>query len=153
MGALGVAVAGGTALGVALGPVRLLFAYGLPLLVANAIVMAYILTNHSLSPQTGINDPLLNSLTVTTPRILRVLHLNFGYHVEHHVFPRMSPAHAPRISRLLRERWPGRYQSMPLGRALLLLCRTARIHLAPTVLIDPRTGRSWPTLLPAASET
>jgi len=139
------------ALGVVIGPRAMLFAFAIPLLVANAVVMAYILTNHSLSPSTEVNDPLLNSLSVTTPRVLRVLHLNFGYHVEHHVFPRMSAAYAPAVSRLLRERWPGRYQSMPLGRALLLLCRTARIHLTATTLVDPHSGLQWPTLQPRAA--
>ncbi|HEY3354203.1 MAG TPA: fatty acid desaturase [Polyangia bacterium] len=136
------------ALAVALGPVGFLFAYLIPLLVANTVVMAYIHTNHGLSPLTEVNDPLLNSLSVTTPRLLRVLHLNFGYHVEHHIFPKMSPANAPRVSQMIQERWPERYQIMPLWRALLLLCRTARIYRSATTLVDPRTGRSWSTLLP-----
>jgi fatty acid desaturase len=137
------------ALAVILGPLPWLFAFVLPLLVANAVVMAYILTNHGLSPYTEVNDPLLNSLSVTTPRLLGALHLNFGYHVEHHLFPKMSPAHAPLVSRLLRERWPERYQSMPFGRALLTLARTSRLHLDATTLVEPRTGRRWPTLGPA----
>jgi len=141
-------VAGWTALGIALGPLAFLFAFVIPLLVANAVVMAYILTNHGLSPYTKLNDPLLNSLSVTTPRVIAVLHLNFGYHVEHHMFPRMSPANAPLLRRLLMQRWPERYQSMPLWRALYLLAHTPRIHLTPETLIDPRTGRTFATLLP-----
>lgn len=49
---------------------------------------------------------------------------------------------------LVLERWPERYQSMPWGRALLALHRTARVYENETTLIDPRTGRTWPTLLP-----
>jgi fatty acid desaturase len=141
------------AVGLTLGPRTLLFAWLLPLLVGNAVVMSYILTNHGLSPYTEVNDPLLNSLSVTTPRVLSILHLNFGYHVEHHVFPAMSPANAPAVSRLLRERWPARYQSMPLARALRALALTPRIRGTATTLVDPATGRSWPTLLPRERPT
>ena len=138
------------ALGLALGPLRMLFAFGLPLLVANAVVMGYIVTNHGLSPYTEVNDPLLNSLTVTTPRLMQLLHLNFGFHVEHHLFPSMSSAHAPAVAQLVREHWPERYQSMPLTQALWQLVRTPRIHLTATTLVDPQSGRQWSTLMPKA---
>ncbi|MCU1283315.1 MAG: fatty acid desaturase, partial [bacterium] len=64
-----------------LGPLRFVFAFVVPLLIGNVIVISYILTNHSLSPMTEINDPLVNSLTVTLPRVFEKLHLNFGLHV------------------------------------------------------------------------
>ena len=76
------------------GPLPFLFAFGLPLVVANCIVMAFILTNHSLSPLTGVNDALANSLSVTTPRFVEWLTLGFGFHVEHHIFAAMSTRHA-----------------------------------------------------------
>jgi fatty acid desaturase len=142
------------AVGLALGPLKMLFAFVIPLVVGNAVVMAYILTNHSLSPYTEeVSDPLLSALSVTTPRIWQRLHLGFGYHVEHHMFPSMSPIHAPQIRQLVLERWPKRYQSMPLGRALRMLFRTARIHQSARTLVDPRTGRQWPTLLPRVGPT
>src|SRR5262249_35148181 len=50
------------------GFVTFVFVFAIPLLVANAIVMAFILTNHSLSPRVEINDPLVSGLSVTTPR-------------------------------------------------------------------------------------
>ncbi|MEZ4398512.1 MAG: fatty acid desaturase [Kofleriaceae bacterium] len=128
------------------GPLAFLFAYVVPLLVANAIVMGFILTNHGLSPLTEVNDPLANSLSVTLPRGLEWLTLGFGYHVEHHLFPAMSTRHAPTVRRLLRAGWPERYQSMPLPSALASLHRTARIYRDAHTLTDPRSGRSWPTL-------
>jgi fatty acid desaturase len=145
-----------TALGVALwasvavlvGPVGFLFVYVLPIIVANTIVMAFIMTNHGLSPVTRVNDPLVNALSVTAPRWVEWLTLGFGYHVEHHLFSSMSSRHAPRVREILRERWPERYQSMPLWRALLALHRTARVYEDETTLLDPRTGRRWPTLKP-----
>jgi hypothetical protein len=47
---------------------------------------------------------------------------------------------------LILERWPERYQSMPLSRALLELHRTARVYKDDTTLVDPRTGREHATL-------
>jgi fatty acid desaturase len=137
-----------SALAVYVGPVSFLFVYLLPLLVANSIVMGFILTNHSLSPTTLQNDPLLNSLSVTLPRFLEWLTLRFGYHVEHHIFPSLSSRHAPAVRALLLERWPGRYQTMPLRRALLLLHRTPRVYKDPYTVVNPRTGREWRTLAP-----
>lgn len=130
------------------GFVPFLFVYVVPLLVANVIVMSFILTNHSLSPRVEINDPLVSGLSVTAPRWIEWLTLKFGYHVEHHLFPAMSSRHAPKVRALLRERWAKRYQSMPLRSALAALHRTARIYKDAVTLVDPRTGREYATLLP-----
>jgi fatty acid desaturase len=131
------------------GPLAFLFVFVLPLVVANWIVMAFILTNHGLSPLTGdVNDPLVNSLSVTVPRLYDFVTLGFGYHTEHHLFPAMSTRHAPKVRALLLEKYPGRYQSMPLGQALLSLHRTARVYRDHVTLTDPRTGAVWSTLLP-----
>jgi fatty acid desaturase len=130
----------------ATGGLVFVFAFVLPLLVANAIVMSFILTNHSLSPLTELNDPLLNSLSVTTPRVVEWLTLGFGYHVEHHLFPAMSARHAPEVRALLRAHYPGRYQSMPLWRASAALHGSARVYKDATTLIDPHSGREWPAL-------
>lgn len=143
-----------TTLAFATGGLVFLFAFVLPLLIANAIVMSFILTNHSLSPLTEINDPLRNSLSVTTPRLIEWLTLGFGYHVEHHLFPAMSARHAPEVRALLRARYPGLYQSMPLYRATAALHGSARVYKNATTLTDPSSGREWPTLQAAqASET
>jgi fatty acid desaturase len=135
------------ALLVALGPFRFLFVYALPALVANACVMGYILTNHALSPHTLVNDPLANSLSVTVPKWVDFLTLRFGFHVEHHLFPWMSSRHAPLVRDLVRARWPERYQSMPLWRALLAVHRTPRVYEDDKTLFDPRTGRRVLTLV------
>lgn len=144
----GLAVAFWATLGWVIGWPAFLFAFVLPLLVANAVVMGFILTNHSLSPQTDVNDPLLNSLSVTVPRWVDWWTLRFGYHVEHHIFPWMSSRHAPAVRAILRSRWGASYQSMPLGSALLALHRTGRVYKTPTTLSDPTAGNEWPTLLP-----
>lgn len=140
------------ALGFALGGERFLLAYVVPLMIGNMVVMSYILTNHNLSPLTATNDPLLNSLSVRTPRAMQWLHLNFGLHVEHHLFPSMSACNAEKVRDVLQHHWPERYQSMPLHRALIGLWTTARVYADNQTLIDPRSGREWRALQPGAPE-
>jgi len=131
-----------------IGLVSFVFAYIMPLLIANACVMAFIVTNHSLSPRVDIDDPLVSSLSVTTSPVIEWLTFGFGYHVEHHLFPAMSTRHAPQVRAQLIARWPERYQSMPLTTALSRLHRTARVYKHHTTLFDPRTAREYPTLVP-----
>jgi fatty acid desaturase len=139
------------ALLVYLGPLKFLVACTLPWLIGNVIVISYILTNHSLSPHTDVNDPLVNSLSVTLPKLFEVLHLNFGLHVEHHLFPSMSSKYAPLVRDELVRQWPERYQSLPLMTAMLQLARTPRVYVSDTQLIDPLTGKQAATILPRQS--
>jgi fatty acid desaturase len=96
----------------------------------------------------GVNDPLVNSLSVTLPRPLEWLSLDFGYHVEHHVFPTMSARHHRHVRAVLREKFPDRYQSLPLAHALRRLYESGRVYRDDTTLIDPRTGATTPALHP-----
>ncbi len=144
----GLAAGTWVALAFAIGLPAFVFAFVLPLLVANAIVMGFILTNHSLSPHSEVNDPLFNSLSVTLPRWMEWLTLRFGFHVEHHLFPWMSSRHAPGVRSLIVARWPQRYQSMPLLRAIQALHATGRVYKDPTTLADMRSGGETSTLLP-----
>jgi len=130
------------------GFVSFLFVFVIPLLVANTVVMAFILTNHGLNPRVEINDPLVSGLSVTTPRWVEWITLNFGYHVEHHLFPAMSSRHASRVAELLRRHWPLRYQSMPLRSALAALHRTGRVYKDAVTLVDPRSRGEYATLMP-----
>jgi fatty acid desaturase len=136
------------AVAIVVGFVPFIFIYLLPLVVANSIVMMFIMTNHNLSPLTPINDPLVNSLSVTLPPLLEWLTLGFGFHVEHHLFPAASTRHGAAIRDQLRAQFGARYQSMAMGRALRQLYRTARVYRDNTTLIDPPSGLTWSTLLP-----
>ncbi len=136
------------AVAIVVGFVPFIFVYLLPLVVANTIVMAFIMTNHNLSPLTDVNDPLVNSLSVTLPRPLEWLTLNFGYHTEHHLFPTASTRHGAAIRDAILARYPERYQTLPLGTALGQLYGTARVYADHTTLIDPPSGKTWPTLVP-----
>jgi hypothetical protein len=62
----------------------------------------------------------------------------------------MSSRHGPALRTILRSRWPGRYQSLPLLRALRALHRSARVYETSTTLLDPKTGARWQTLTPNA---
>jgi fatty acid desaturase len=130
------------------GPWCFLFVYVVPVLVANAIVMSYIATNHFLNPLTEANDPLANTLSVTAPRWLERLHLQFGYHVEHHVFPTVSGRHAPVVRDALRTLYGERYLTMPHARALHLLYARPKVHDGHDALIDPRTRERFAVLAP-----
>ncbi len=127
-----------------------LFIYVLPALVANAVAVSYIATNHFLNSLTAINDPLVNALSVTNPRWLESLHLQFGYHVEHHVFPTVSGRYAPIVRDVLVRLYGERYLTMPHARALRLLYTRPKVHDTHDTLIDPRTMVTFSTLAPGA---
>jgi fatty acid desaturase len=130
------------------GPWCFLFVYVVPVLVANAMIMSYIATNHFLNPLTETNDPLANTLSVTAPRWLERLHLQFGYHVEHHLFPTVSGRHGPAVRDVLRRLYGDRYLTMPHTRALRLLYTRPKIHDTHDTLVDPRTLATFRTLAP-----
>ncbi len=125
-----------------------LFITVVPALIANGIVMSYIATNHFLNPLTAINDPLVNSLSVRAPRWLEWLHLGFGYHVEHHIFPTVSARHGRAVRAALVRLYGDRYLSLPHGRALRLLYSRPKVHHDHDTLIDPRTNRVFRALAP-----
>lgn len=148
-----VAIALWTALALAIGGVAFVFAFAIPLVIADVIVMAFIVTNHGLSPGTEVNDPLINSMSISGPRWMEWITLGFGYHVEHHVFPGISTRHAAEVRALIRESWPERYQAMGLVPALRALHATGRVYKDATTLADPRTGGEWPALAPRTQIT
>ncbi len=135
------------------GFVPFIFVYLLPLVVANSIVMTFIMTNHNLSPLTPINDPLVNSLSVTLPRALEWVTLDFGYHTEHHLFPTASTRHGKVMRDVICSRYPERYQTMPLTTAMRQLYNTARVYSDNVTLHDPPSGKTWPTIVPRPRTT
>lgn len=118
----------------------------IPVCVQNYVILSYILTNHNISPLTKINDPLENSLTVTTNSFWDLLHMNFGYHVEHHLFPRVSCQHSKKIHELLKEMYPSKYKYMPKWKALKYLYQTPRLYKNSTELVHPKTLETFPTI-------
>lgn len=128
------------------GSSNFLWLVAIPFAIQNYSILSYISTNHNISPLTKINDPLENSLTVTTNRFWDFVHLNFGYHVEHHLFPRVSCRHAKKIHLLLKELYPEKYKHMPKAKALRLLYQTPRIYKNSTELVHPKSLETFPTI-------
>ena len=128
------------------GPENFLWLVVIPMLIQNYVILSYITTNHNASPLTKINDPLENSLTVTTNALWDFLHLNFGYHVEHHLFPRVSGRHSKIVHQTLKEMYPEKFKHMPKWKALKYIYQTPRIYKNSNVLIHPKTLKQYPTL-------
>lgn len=125
------------------------FGYLIPLAIANAMVIAYIATNHFLNPLADERDVLATSLSVTLPKYLSwldFLHSRFGAHVAHHLFPQAPIKHVREIEAKIAELWPDRFHIMPLGRALRLLWVTPWIYEEKTMLVDPHRQVRMPTL-------
>ena len=125
-----------------------LFITIVPALIANGVTMSYIATNHHLSALTTINDPLINSLSVRGPRLVEWLHLQFGYHVEHHIFPTLSARHGRVVREALVKLYGDRYLSLPHARALRLLYTRPKVHHDHDTFIDPRTQQIFNALAP-----
>lgn len=128
------------------GPSNWLWVVILPIAGQNYLLMSYISTNHNLSPLTSENDPLVNSLTVTNHPVIEFLTLNFGYHIEHHLFPTVSGKHAKKIHRELVKAFPDTYKQMPKWEAMKALYATARIYKNSTTLINPETLQTYDTI-------
>lgn len=111
----------------------------IPFAVQNYTLTSYIFTNHNLCPYTKVNDALVNSLTVTNHPIWEFLHMNFGYHTEHHIFPNMPMSSAKKVNSALKLLYPDKFQEMPKGKALKLLYTTPRVYKNRTTLIHPET--------------
>lgn len=118
-----------------------LFVIVIPMLVANTVVMSYIVTNHLLMPLVDDDDQLASSMGVTTHPWLDAVHFNFSHHAEHHLFPALSSKYFPRVRAKLREYAGERFLTPPHWKALLMVFRTPRIHVGKDVLVDPASGR------------
>ena len=117
---------------------NVLFGGVLPLAVASVVIMGYVVTNHYPMPLRTDPDVLESTLSVQVPRLLDVLHCNFSYHVEHHLFPGASSLHYPIISRWLAENAPERYRRVPLIEGWQLAFEVPR--WAPTAGDDTSSG-------------
>lgn len=131
---------------VMVGPMNWLWCVFIPFAILNYIPFSYISTNHNLSPLTKENDPLANSLTVTNHPVLEFFHINFGYHVEHHLFPTLSGVHLKKVHSLLKKEHGDRLQVMPKWDAMKKLYSTARIYKNSKTLTHPFSGKTYSTI-------
>ena len=124
----------------------------LPVGISHCIAMAYIHTNHFLSPLTGeIDDPLVNSLSLKNSWFIDKIFSNFSHHVEHHLFPAMGSFHYPKVRKLLLKLYPDRYKLIPMIDAIKMLCTTPRIYGDYTHLVNSKGTKKVDCLLPMSS--
>ncbi|MBD1926885.1 fatty acid desaturase [Trichocoleus sp. FACHB-90] len=117
-------------------PIKLLLSYFLPLAIGYAGVMFYIYTNHMICEMTSVNDPLMNSVSLRVPKIFDLLHLNFSYHTEHHIFPALNSDYYPMVQNLLMIHYPQQHNLLDAGEAWRLLLQTPRHYKDETTFID-----------------
>jgi fatty acid desaturase len=118
----------------------LLFGYLIPVVIENAIIISYIATNHFLNPLADESDVLGTSLSVTLPKWLDwldAMHMRFGAHVAHHLFPQASPMQSRKIEEKVAEMYPDRFHQMPIHLALKKLWDTPWVYEDHHTLIDP----------------
>jgi fatty acid desaturase len=118
-------------------PVKLILSYFIPIWIGHGGAMFYIYTNHMLCRMTDINDPLINSISLRVPKIFDLLHLNFSYHTEHHIFPGMNSNYYPLVQELLKAEYPERYNLLDARKAWQLLLQTPRHYK------DENTFTNW----------
>lgn len=117
-------------------PVKLILAYFLPIWIGSAGSIFYIYTNHMLCRMTSVNDPLINSVSLQVPKIFDLLHLNFSYHTEHHIFPGMNSNYYPKVQALLQAHYGDRFNLLSVGEAWRLLLKTPRHYKDENTFTD-----------------
>jgi fatty acid desaturase len=117
-------------------PVKLILSYFLPLWIGYAGIIFYISTNHLLCEMTRINDPLINSVSLRVPKIFDILHFNFSYHTEHHIFPGLNSDYYPLVQSLLIKHYPERLNCLDAGQAWRLMLQTPRHYKDETTFTD-----------------
>lgn len=122
-------------------PLKVTFAYLIPLAIGHAGSMFYIYTNHMVCRMTSINDPLINSLSIRVPKIFDWLHLNFSYHTEHHIFPNLNSDYYPLVQELIQIHYPDRLNLVSATEAWQLLMKTPR-HYKDEVTFTDSLGKT-----------
>ncbi len=117
-------------------PVKLILAYFLPIGLGYSGMIFYIYTNHLLCPITNVNDPLINSVSIKVPKLLDLLHFNFSYHTEHHIFPGLNSDYYPQVRDCLTRLYPERMSFLTARDAWRLLLDTPRHYLDETTFTD-----------------
>lgn len=118
-------------------PLKLILAYFLPIWLGHSGAMFYIYTNHLLCPMTETNDPLINSVSLKVPKLFDLLHFNFSYHTEHHIFPHLNSDYYPIVQSLIQIHYPGRMNLIDVKEVWRLLLTTPRHYQ------DAQTFTDW----------
>jgi fatty acid desaturase len=130
---------------------KLAMSYLLPITLGYAGIIFYIYTNHMLCRMTNINDPLANSVSIKVPKLFDLLHLNFSYHAEHHIFPGLNSDYYPLVQDLIKTLYPERsHYILGAREAWWLLLHTPRHYKDETTFTDWTGEASIPSRLNVA---
>ena len=110
-----------------------LWASPLAIFFTSAVVMIYVFTNHFLNPLGDGTDPVKATTSVIVPTMFDLLHFNFSYHTEHHLFPNMNSEYYPVLSGLLVERFSGEYNRILMSTAWSRLFALDSFAQAPKI--------------------
>jgi fatty acid desaturase len=117
-------------------PLKLILSYFLPIWIGYAGIMFYVYTNHMLSRMTDVNDPLINSVSLRVPKLFDLLHLNFSYHTEHHIFPGINSNYYPQVQALLKTHYGDRFNLLDAAQAWRLMLNTPRHYKTENTFTD-----------------
>ena len=134
-------------------PIKLILSYFLPIWIGYSGVMFYIYTNHMLCRMTSINDPLINSVSLRVPKIFDLLHLNFSYHTEHHIFPGVASSYYPEVQALLQAKYPDRFNLLNAGEAWGLMLQTPRHYKDENTFTDWTGAKAIPCPLSGENQS
>jgi fatty acid desaturase len=84
------------------------------------------------------------------PKIFDLLHLNFAYHTEHHIFPGLNSDYYPMVQELIKIHYPERYNLLDFSEAWRLLMQTPRHYKDETTFTDWSGTKSVPCPLKSA---
>jgi fatty acid desaturase len=116
---------------------KLVLSYFLPIAIGYAGIIFYVYTNHMLCRMTSINDPLANTISIKVPKLFDLLHLNFSYHAEHHIFPGLNSDYYPLVQDLIKTYYPERsHYILGAREAWWLLLHTPRHYKDKTTFTD-----------------
>jgi fatty acid desaturase len=118
-----------------------IFVVVIPMIVANFVVLSYVVTNHMLRPLSHKPDILDTTMSVTTFKFLDYIHFHFSHHVEHHLFPAMCTSMIPHVRHSLIQHFGDRYLAPPHWWALLMMYQTPPVYDGLQTLIEPYSGR------------
>jgi fatty acid desaturase len=125
-------------------PMKLILSYFIPIWIGYGGIMFYVYTNHMLCQMTDTNDPLINSISIRVPKLFDLLHFNFSYHTEHHIFPGLNSNYYPEVQKLLKTEYGDRFHLLGAGKAWKLLLQTPRHYKNENTFTDCSGTKSVP---------
>jgi fatty acid desaturase len=119
-----------------------LFIIVVPMMVANAVVLSYVITNHFLCKLSESSDVLETTMSVRTWKALDLIHFHFSHHIEHHLFPGMASCYYPLVRKRLEAVAGTSYLAPYHITALAMVLRTPRIYQSNDTLWKPDSGQT-----------